>query len=92
VRFLSHPSLNPVGTNIMFNADVNGLAYSPDGTQIGVAGGLGSPLLGLYDVATHGQRAQRTPASDANALAFSPDGKALLGGESDCGKVFVCAD
>src|SRR5262249_50077090 len=92
VRFVGFASLNPAGSNISFNADVNGLAYSPDGTEIAVAGGFGSPLVGLYDVATHGLRAQRMPTYDTNAVAFSPDGKALLGGEADCGKVFVCAD
>jgi len=44
------------------------------------------------ELAAPDPRATDLDTSDTNALAFSPDGKALLGGESDCGKVFVCAD
>jgi hypothetical protein len=52
VRFVGYPSPNPVGTNIVFNSDINGLAYSPDGTEIVVAGGV-DDRTGREEVQAH---------------------------------------
>lgn len=50
-------------------------AYSPDGTTLGLAG---EHWYGLWDLETGAFRFQQTTPYDVEALAFNPDGTALM--------------
>jgi WD40 repeat protein len=81
------------GTDIRFAAGAYGVAYSPAGTHLAVAGGFSSPILSIYDAATRGEvaRGMPAPSDDVEAVAFAPNGLAVIAGLYDCGKVYVCA-
>ena len=67
---------------------IGDLQYSPDGTRLAVAGGIG---IWLYDTATHqvensrnGEVALLTGHTGiVNSVAFSPDGETLASGSDD---------
>jgi WD40 repeat protein/predicted Ser/Thr protein kinase len=66
--------------------DLQLLALSPDRTRVAAALISGEALLSIriYDVSSGEERAACTGARDpVNALAFSPDGKRLVGGGED---------
>jgi len=72
---------------------VNAIAFSPDNTFMAVGGGL-FDSLSTWPVAPPRMNIATTTmvTSSIVSVAFSPDGKAILGGEFDCGMVVVCAD
>ena len=60
---------------------INEIQYSPDGTRLAVASGIG---IWLYDTATHQEIALFTGHTEmVSSVAFSPDGGTLASGSSD---------
>ena len=60
---------------------INEIQYSPDGTRLAVASGIG---IWLYDTATNQEVALLTGhTSVVRSVAFSPDGRTLASGSSD---------
>ncbi|MEO8215226.1 MAG: hypothetical protein ABI560_18650, partial [Myxococcales bacterium] len=94
VRFWNFPatSIAAMGADIRFGGSVNAIAFAPDGKTIVAAGTFGNPLVGTFNVTTRAAVGRYVPTSDADSIAFSPNGAAVVGGEDECGKVFVCAD
>ena len=57
---------------------ISNLQYSPDGTRLAVASGIG---IWLYDTATHQEVALlRGHTDEVRSVAFSPDGRRLASG------------
>ena len=60
---------------------INGIEYSPDGTQFAVAGSIG---IWIYDAHTYQEIDLLTESSEyVWSIAFSPDGRTLAGANSD---------
>ena len=81
-----------VGTPTLSD-DVNTIAFSPNGTVMAVGGGFfGS--LSTWPIAPPRTNLATTTlvSSDVLSIVFSPDGRAIIGGEYKCGMVVVCAD
>ena len=78
---------------LTMNFDPQAVAFSPDGKIVAVAGGDPVGAVGLWNLATGRQIADRTlPGSynvtlpiafEVDAVAFSPDGKTLVTGADD---------
>ena len=74
-----------------------GGAFDPTSSYVAITGGLsvGTRKIGIWTVATGAPRAT-VPTTLYNqrptAAVFSPDGKTLVVGEHNCGKILVCAD
>ena len=64
---------------------VNGLAFSPDGTRIAVAGD--TPGIPVFDPAT-GSELARLDHGTVNAVVFSPDGTRIATCGNDAARVF----
>jgi WD40 repeat protein len=81
-----------LGTDSVFGGE-----FDPTSQYVAIAGGLsfGTRKIGLWTVAT-GAAVAAVPTAlftqRPTALAFSPDGKALVVGEHNCGKILICAD
>jgi hypothetical protein len=71
---------------------VYALAYSPDGAELAVGGGYyGSVTTFVAASRTKVGVEQDTSAQyDVTVLGYSPDGKSIIGGEANCGCVFLC--
>jgi hypothetical protein len=81
-----------VGTPTLSD-DVNAVAFSPDNLTVAVGGGF-LPSISTWPLA--GQRANLAttfnPSQDVYSITYSPNGKAIVAGEHNCGLVMVCAD
>jgi WD40 repeat protein len=81
-----------VGTPTL-SGDVNGIAFSPDNLTLAAGGGC-LPSISTWPIA--GTRTNIattfTPTWDVYSITYSPNGKALIAGEHNCGLVMVCAD
>jgi hypothetical protein len=81
-----------VGTDSVF-----GGAFDPTSSYVAITGGLSicTRKIGIWNVATGAPRAT-VPTTFYNqrptAAVFSPDGRTLVVGEHNCGKILVCAD
>jgi WD40 repeat protein len=81
-----------VGTDSVF-----GGAFDPTSSYVAITGGLTvcTRKIGIWNVATGAPRAT-VPTAFYNqrptAAVFSPNGKTLVVGEHNCGKILVCAD
>jgi WD40 repeat protein/transcriptional regulator with XRE-family HTH domain len=62
-------------------ANVNAVAFSPDGRTL--AAGTGDGAVVLWDVATRQKTAELVGPDQVTSLAFSPDGKTVAGGSPD---------
>lgn len=87
------------GTEIAFgtagNADaVYAVNFSPNGSYLAAGGGSsgGDSNASVFNVATRSLRARANSTYDVTAIAFSPFGNAVGGGEADCGRVFMCTN
>ena len=69
---------------------VNMLAFSPDSQFVGVAAGSIGREVSFWNVASRAKLASYEPSYGASAIAYSPDGLSVAGGELYCGKVFLC--
>ena len=72
----------PDGAKMRFGKGwISEIAYSPDGTRLAVASGIG---IWLYDTATYQEVALLTGhTSVVGSVAFSPDGRTLASGSRD---------
>ncbi len=79
------------GTN--GNSDwVDVVAFSPDGSELTVGAGFFGSVTS-YATATRTRTGNEQDTSsnyDVSALGYSPNGKWIIGGEADCGCVFLC--
>lgn len=88
------------GTEIAFGTAGDGDAvfaidFSPNGSYLAAGGGSadGSDSnAALFNVAARSQRARANSSHNVTAIAFSPTGNAVGGGEGDCGRVFMCTN
>jgi WD40 repeat protein len=102
IHFWNFPLSGPAesGTEIAFgtagNADaVYAVDFSPDGSYLAAGGGgVGDSdsNAAVFSVAARSQRARANSSHSVTAIAFSPSGNAVGGGESDCGRVFMCTN
>ncbi len=75
-----------------FSEYVDVVAFSPNGSQLALGGGLWGSLT-TYTTASRAQVGTEQDTSahyDVFAVGYSPDGKYIIGGEADCGCVFLC--
>jgi WD40 repeat protein len=86
------------GTAIAFgmagNADaVFAVGFSPNGLYLAAGGGgIGDSVASVFNVAARSFRAGANSTYETTAIAFSPSGNAVGGGEADCGRVFMCTN
>lgn len=83
-------NVNSVTKNISDWVDV--VAFSPDGSELAVGGGEWGTVT-TYATASRAHTGAEQDTSnkfDVTALGYSPDGKLIIGGEGDCGCVFLC--
>jgi WD40 repeat protein len=102
VHFWNFPLAGPTesGTAMAFGTAGDGDAvyavdFSPNGTYLAAGGGSvgdSDSNAAVFDVATRSQRARANSSYNVTAIAFSPLGNAVGGGESDCGRVFMCTN
>jgi WD40 repeat protein len=96
VRFFAYPlaaTPAPISPAITFAGgdSVNAIAFSPSGMYVAVGGGFSTKQLSIYNVATHMEADRTAPAGDVTAVAFSPNGSAIIAGLDTCGSVIVCS-
>ncbi len=74
-----------------YGQSVYALAWSPDGSQVALVGGLGAPDVALWDTRTGLlSRSWKSPQSGIFGIAFSPDGRFLAtGGDIHGSSVYV---
>jgi WD40 repeat protein len=86
------PTIN-VNTVTNGNSDwVDVVAFSPDGSELAIgAGYFGSVTTYAAASRAHTGNEQDTSNNyDVSSLGYSPNGKWIIGGEADCGCVFLC--
>ena len=66
------------------------LAFSPDGHFVAVAAGSFGREVSFWNIGSRAKLAGYAPSYGASAIAYSPDGRSVAGGELFCGQVF-CA-
>jgi WD40 repeat protein len=101
IHFWNFPLSGPAesGTEIAFgtagDADaVYAINFSPNGSYLAAGGGsIGSDSnASVFNLSARSLRARANSTYDVTAIAFSPTGNAVGGGEGDCGRVFVCTN
>ena len=102
IHFWNFPLSGPAetGTRIAFGTAGNDDAvyavnFSPNGSYLAAGGGgVGDSdsNAAVFNVAARSQRARANSSHSVTAIAFSPTGNAVGGGEGDCGKVFMCTN
>ena len=102
VHFWNFPLSGPTesGTALAFGTAGNGDAvyavdFSPNGSYLAAGGGSSGDSdsnAAVFNVATRSQRARANSSYNVTAIAFSPLGNAVGGGEADCGRVFMCTN
>jgi WD40 repeat protein len=102
IHFWNFPLSGPTetGTEIAFgtagNADaVYAVDFSPNGSYLAAGGGSADESdsnAAVFSVAARSQRARANSSHNVTAIAFSPSGNAVGGGEADCGRVFMCTN
>jgi len=96
VRFFAYPlaaTPSPIAPAITFAGGdyVNAIAFSPNSMWVAVGGAFSTKQLSIYSVATHQEADRTAPAGDVTAVAFAPNGSAIIAGLDACGSVIVCA-
>jgi hypothetical protein len=103
VRFWNYPLATavtpPTGATISIGSTsgapdaVGGVAFSPDGQHIAIAGGTGQGSVSIWNVSTRSMvsRFDMPAGHFGKSVAFSPSGSALVVGEWGCGKITVCS-
>jgi WD40 repeat protein len=102
VHFWNFPLSGPTesGTELAFGTAGNGDAvfavdFSPNGSYLAAGGGSSGDSdsnAAVFNVASRSQRARANSSYNVTAIAFSPLGNAVGGGEGDCGRVFMCTN
>ena len=86
------PTINVPSVTNTLSDDVYAVAFSPDGSELAIGGGV----YGSVTTYATGSRTQigveqdTTSGSDVLSLGYSPDSKYIIGGEANCGCVFLC--
>ncbi|HXU61223.1 MAG TPA: hypothetical protein VN962_05935 [Polyangia bacterium] len=86
------PPINAYTVTGYYSNWVYAVAFSPSGAELAVGGGAYGSVT-TYVTATRTQSGTQQNTSnqfDVTALGYSPDGKLIIGGEGDCGCVFLC--
>jgi len=86
------PPINSYTVTGYYSNWVYTVAFSPSGAELAVGGGAYGSVT-TYVTATRTQSGTQQNTSnqfDVTALGYSPDGKLVIGGEGDCGCVFLC--
>ena len=100
IHFWNFPLSGPTesGTEIAFGTSgyddaVYAVAFSPNGSYLAAGGGAsGDSTAAVFNVTSRSLRAFANSSYDVTAIAFSPSGNAVGGGETDCGRVFMCTN
>jgi WD40 repeat protein len=102
VHFWSFPLSGPTesGTELAFGTAGNddsvfAIDFSPNGSYLAAGGGStgdSDSNAAVFNVAARSQRARANSSYNVTAIAFSPLGNAVGGGEADCGRVFICTN
>jgi WD40 repeat protein len=73
---------------------VYALTFSPDGTYILAGGGLtdSDSNASYWSATARAGEIRYNTSHDVTAVAFSPGGNAVAGGEINCGMVFMCTN
>ena len=85
---------SPSGTAGIADA-VYAVDFSPNGSYLAAGGGSADDSdsnAAVFNVAARSQRARANCSHNVTAIAFSPIGNAVGGGEGDCGRVFMCTN
>jgi len=101
-NFPVSPLLAESGSEITFSTSnatdaIYALAFSPNGSYLAAGGGDSftdqvDSTAAVFSVSTRSLLAGATSSHNVTAIAFSPSGNAVAGGELDCGKVFMCTN
>lgn len=86
------PSINVYTTSGQVSDWVYAVAFSPNGAELALGGGAYGSVT-TYATSSRVQIGVQQNTSnqfDVTALGYSPDGKLIIGGEGNCGCVFLC--
>jgi len=86
------PSLNLYTATGDVSDWVYAVAFSPSGSELTVGGGAYGSVTSYVTSSRVQTGVQQNTSNqfDVTALGYSPDGKLIIGGEGNCGCVFLC--